>query len=153
MKLCLPSRAAGLFSAPRHSLGAFSRARGFSLLEILIVVALIAIIGGMVARSVFGGSDRAKVGLAKTQILTLSGKIEQFELDTGALPQALDELVNSPGGGGWLGPYAKLDELKDPWGTPFEYNMPGAGRPFDITSLGADRQSGGESVAGDISND
>src|SRR5688500_13153242 len=86
--------------------------RGFSLIEILIVVALIALIAGMVANQVFGGSSRAKVQLAKSGVANLAGKVEQFEMDTGALPQRLDDLVKEPGNAkGWLGPYAQESAL------------------------------------------
>lgn len=128
------------------------RQAGFSLLEILIVVALIAFIGTMVANSVFGGSDRARARLAETQLNMLAGKIEQYELDVGALPQNLEDLVRQPSGSSsWLGPYAKADELKDPWQRPIEYRAPGTETRFDLVSLGADGRPGGEGVDRDIS--
>lgn len=124
---------------------------GFSLIEIILVVVLIGGIVAFAATRILGGGDRAKVNLAKAQAQTLAEKVQQFEMDTGGLPGALDELVTQPGSAaGWLGPYAKAAELKDPWGTAFEYRTPGEGRPFDIVSLGADRKSGGESVDADI---
>ena len=126
---------------------------GFSLIEILIVVALIALIAGMVANQVFGGQDKARFNLAKTQIANLSADIEQFELDTGALPQRLDDLVKEPGNAkGWLGPYAKEKDLKDPWNTAIEYRVPGKNGPFELVSLGGDRKPGGTSTDGDISS-
>jgi len=126
--------------------------RGFSLIEILIVVALIALIAGMVANQVFGGQDRAKVKMAQAQVTALAGKVSNFEGDTGALPQRLEDLITSPGNvKGWLGPYSKEGELKDPWNTPYEYRT--SGRSFTITSLGADKQSGGTGVDADISSE
>ena len=125
------------------------RQRGFSLIEIILVVVLIGGIVAFAATRILGGGDRAKVNLARAQVQTLSEKVQQFEMDTGGLPNSLEELVSSSGAG-WLGPYAKESELKDPWGTALEYRMPGEGRPFDIVSLGADRRAGGESVAADI---
>ena len=130
-------------AAGRHS------QRGFSLIEIILVVVLIGGIVAFAATRILGGGDRAKVNLARAQVQTLSEKVQQFEMDTGGLPNSLEELVSSSGAG-WLGPYAKESELKDPWGTALEYRMPGEGRPFDIVSLGADRRAGGESVAADI---
>ncbi len=125
---------------------------GFSLIEILIVVALIALIAGMVANQVFGGQDRAKVKMAQSQIAALSGKISSFENDTGSLPQQLDELVAaSSNAKGWLGPYSKEAELKDPWNSPFEYSQ--SGRAFTITSYGADKKPGGTGVDADITNE
>lgn len=122
---------------------------GFSLIEIILVVVLIGGIVAFAASRILGGGDRAKVNLAKAQVQTISEKIQQYEMDTGGLPDALQELVTSSKPG-WLGPYAKEAELKDPWGTPLEYRIPGEGRPFDLVSLGADRKAGGESVAADI---
>jgi general secretion pathway protein G len=126
---------------------------GFSLIEILIVVALIALIAGMVANQVFGGQDKARFNLAKTQIASLAGDVEQFELDTGGLPQRLEDLVKEPGGAkGWLGPYAKDKDLKDPWNTPIEYRVPGKNGAFELLSYGGDRKPGGTSTDGDISS-
>ena len=72
-------------------------------------------------------------------------------MDTGRLPNALGDLVVQPGdAGGWLGPYAKEAELRDPWNTPYEYRAPGEQQPFEIVSLGADRNPGGDSVNADI---
>lgn len=125
---------------------------GFSLIEILIVVALIALIAGMVANQVFGGQDRAKVKMAQSQIAALSGKISEFENDVGQLPQRLEDLITSPGNSkGWLGPYSKEGELKDPWNSPFEYSQ--TGRSFVITSYGADKKPGGTGVDADITSE
>lgn len=124
---------------------------GFSLIEIILVVVLIGGIVAFAATRILGGGDRAKVNLAKAQVQTLAEKVQQFEQDTGSLPGSLDDLVKAPGGAsGWLGPYAKDGELKDPWNHPYVYTMPGEGKPFDIVSLGADGQAGGDSVNADI---
>jgi general secretion pathway protein G len=128
-----------------------SAQRGFSLIEIILVVVLIGGIVAFAATRILGGGDRARVNLAKAQVQTLAEKVQQFEMDTGSLPNSLEELVNAPGNaGGWLGPYAKPAELNDPWNTPFEYRIPGDAQPFDIVSLGADRKPGGDSVNADI---
>ena len=128
---------------------------GFSLIEILIVVALIATIAGVVANQVFGGQDRAKVKIAQSQLASLAGKVEQFEMDTGSLPNSLNDLVTQSGSTkGWLGPYSKESELKDPWNTAIEMRVPGDNAPFALISMGADRKSGGSGVDADInSND
>jgi general secretion pathway protein G len=124
---------------------------GFSLIEIILVVVLIGGIVAFAATRILGGGDRARVNLAKAQVQTLAEKVQQFEMDTGSLPNSLEELVSQPGNaGGWLGPYAKPAELNDPWNTPFEYRIPGDAQPFDIVSLGADRKPGGDSVNADI---
>jgi general secretion pathway protein G len=126
---------------------------GFSLIEILIVVGLIALIAGMVARQVFGGRDTANFRIAKTQLTSLAADVEQFEMDTGGLPQRLEDLVKEPGNAkGWLGPYAKEADLKDPWNTAIEYRVPGKNGPFELISLGGDRKPGGSSTDADLSS-
>ena len=128
---------------------AASSQAGFSLIEIILVVVLIGGIVAFAATRILGGGDRAKVNLAKAQVQTLAEKVGQFQQDTGALPGSLNDLVKSSATG-WLGPYAKESELKDPWNHPYVYAMPGEGKPFDLTSLGADGQAGGDSVNADI---
>ncbi|NYZ62884.1 type II secretion system major pseudopilin GspG [Luteimonas deserti] len=124
---------------------------GFSLIEIILVVVLIGGIVAFAATRILGGGDRARVNLAKAQVQTLAEKVHQFEMDTGRLPNSLGDLVVAPGdAGGWLGPYAKEAELRDPWNTPYEYRAPGERQPFEIVSLGADRRPGGDSVNADI---
>lgn len=120
-------------------------------MEIIIVTILIGGIVAFAARQVLGGSDRANYRIAEAQIQTLAQKIDQYQMDTGRLPNALQDLVAQPGDAtGWLGPYARADDLVDPWKTPIEYRVPGTGRPFDLVSLGADRTPGGQSVNADI---
>jgi general secretion pathway protein G len=125
--------------------------RGFSLIEIILVVVLIGGIVAFAATRILGGGDRAKANLAKAQVQTMAEKVQQYEMDTGSLPNSLDQLVTAPGSAtGWLGPYAKTAELKDPWNHPFEYTVPGDGQPFDLISLGKDGKPGGTSVDADI---
>ena len=132
---------------------AHPRQAGFTLIEILIVVGIIAIIGGIVANRIFGGQDRAKYKLAQSQVQTLAAKIESYELDNGGVPNQLQDLVVAPGGSAsWLGPYAKEGELKDPWNRSFEYRVPGSNGKFDLVSYGVDGKPGGEGLDRDISN-
>ena len=150
-----PSRSTTRFPASRsiRSRAIPSRASqsGFSLIEIILVVVLIGGIVAFAATRILGGGDRAKANLAKAQVQTLAEKVQQFEMDTGTLPGSLEELVSAPGNAsGWLGPYAKEAELKDPWNHPFEYTMPGDGQPFDLVSLGKDGKAGGTSVDADV---
>jgi len=124
---------------------------GMSLLEVVIVIVLIGAVLTLVGSRVLGGADRGKANLARTQIQTLAAKIENYQLDTGALPQRLEDLVQAPAGvSGWLGPYAKASELDDPWGHRIDYRAPGDGQPFELVSRGRDGQRGGESVDADI---
>lgn len=142
MQSMLRSRSPG---SPRNAQG------GFSLIEIILVVVLIGGIVAFAATRILGGGDRARVNLAKAQVQTLAEKVHQYEMDTGTLPNALGDLVTQPGGAsGWLGPYAKDAELRDPWNTPYEFATPGNSQPFDIVSYGADRKPGGDSVNADI---
>lgn len=132
------------FTSPR-------RQAGMSLLEIIIVIVLIGAVLTLVGSRVLGGADRGKANIAKSQVQTVAGKVENYQLDTGKLPAKLDDLVTQPGGtSGWLGPYAKPAELNDPWGHPLEYRAPGEGQPFDLISLGKDGKVGGSSYDADI---
>jgi general secretion pathway protein G len=136
----------------KHNGAAYGSAmRGFSLIEIILVVVLIGGIVAFAASRILGGGDRAKANLARAQVQTLAEKVQQYEMDTGTLPGSLDALVANPGNAtGWLGPYAKPAELRDPWNHPYEYRVPGDGQAFDLISLGKDGQAGGESVDGDV---
>ena len=128
--------------------------QGFSLLEIIIVLVLIGGILVLVGSRVMGGADSGKVKLAQSQLQTLSGKVETYQLDTGHYPTQLSDLVTQPGNAaGWLGPYAKESELQDPWKNPIEYRIPGEAQRFDLISLGADGKAGGDSVNADIKNE
>ena len=134
-----------------RALVARSRQTGFSLLEIIIVLILIGGILALVGNRLLGGADRGKANLARSQVQTLAGKIENYQLDTGSLPQRLDDLVVAPQNApNWLGPYAKKAELKDPWGNAIEYRAPGETQAFDLISLGKDGKVGGSSVDADI---
>ncbi|QDH71876.1 type II secretion system protein GspG [Lysobacter alkalisoli] len=122
-----------------------------SLIEIIIVIVLIGAVLTFVGSRVLGGADRAKANLAKSQVMTLAQKVESFQMDTGRLPTALDELVTAPGDApGWLGPYAKAQELKDPWGHDVVYRAPGEAGSFDLVILGRDGKAGGTSVDADV---
>lgn len=128
--------------------------RGMSLIEIIIVIVLIGIVLTFVGSRILGGADRAKANLAKSQVQTLAQKVEQYQMDTGRLPTSLGDLAAQPQGAtGWLGPYAKDAELKDPWGNPIAYRAPGEeGRAFDLIILGKDGKPGGSSYDADLRN-
>lgn len=124
---------------------------GFSLIEIIVVVVLIGGIVAFAASKILGGQDRANARLAQAQVQTLAEKIQQFQMDTGKLPESLADLTRAPGDAeGWLGPYARDPELLDPWKNAYTYKVPGENAPFDLASLGADGKVGGSSVAADI---
>jgi general secretion pathway protein G len=129
----------------------FAAQRGFTLMEIMIVIVLIGLIATFVGNRILGASDQAKFKLAKSQVDTIASKIENYQQDVGSLPPDLNALVKAPGNSaGWLGPYAKEQELKDPWGHALEYHVPGSSGPYDLMSYGHDGKPGGESVDADI---
>lgn len=124
---------------------------GFSLMEILIVVGIIAAIMAFAASQIFGGKDQANVRLTETQLESLAAKVEQYRMDTGQIPSSLEALVTNPGASGWLGPYVrKTEDLQDAWRRPVQIRTPGANGEFELVSLGSDGKPGGESTAADI---
>ena len=127
--------------------------RGFTLVELLLVLVILALIAGLVLPGIIGKAESAKVKAASSQISRISMSVESFYLDTGQTPSSLDELVEEPSGvTGWNGPYIKNSLLKDPWGQPYLYTVPGEHGDFDIQSFGADRQRGGEGKNADITS-
>jgi len=136
-------------SNKRHNRGQ----RGFTLVELLLVLVILALIAGLVLPGIIGKAESAKAKAASSQISRISMSVESFYLDTGNTPSSLDELVNEPAdASGWNGPYIKNSLLKDPWGQEYIYRVPGEHGDFDIYSYGADRQQGGEGNAADITS-
>ena len=130
-----------------------NKQRGFTLVELLLVLVILALIAGLVLPGIIGKAESAKAKAASSQISRISMSVETFYLDTGNTPSSLEELVNEPSGvSGWNGPYIKNSLLKDPWGQPYSYTVPGEHGDFDIESLGADRQRGGEGKNADITS-
>jgi general secretion pathway protein G len=127
--------------------------RGFTLVELLLVLVILALIAGLVLPGIIGKAESAKAKAASSQISRISMSVESFYLDTGNAPSSLDELVKEPVGvAGWNGPYIKNSLLKDPWGQEYKFRVPGEHGDFDIWSFGADRQQGGEKNNADISS-
>jgi general secretion pathway protein G len=127
--------------------------RGFTLVELLLVLVILALIAGLVLPGIIGKAESAKAKAASSQISRISMSVESFYLDTGYTPSSLEDLVNQPSGvTGWNGPYIKNSLLKDPWGQAYKYTVPGEHGDFDIESFGADRQKGGEGKNADISS-
>jgi len=128
------------------------RSAGFSLIEILIVMALIGIIAVAVFRNVGGGFGKGQQRAATALVNTIAMSVEQFYVDNGSYPDRLEDLVSKPSSApNWSGPYAKSSQLVDPWGSPLGFRAPGEeGRDFDIVSLGKDKAQGGEGNAKDI---
>lgn len=119
--------------------------RGFTLVELLLVMVILALLAGLILPNLIGKAESAKNKAAASQISRISMSVENYYLDTGQTPSSLDELVNEPAGvTGWNGPYIKSSLLKDPWGRPYVYRAPGEHGEFDIMTYGADGQPGGE---------
>ncbi len=128
------------------------REAGFTLVELLLVLVILALIGGLVLPGIIGRAESAKIKAASSQVSRLSMAVESFYLDTGSTPESLEHLVDNPGQDGWNGPYVKESSLKDPWGRDYEYRMPGEHGEFDILSMGADGQPGGDGKNKDITS-
>lgn len=127
------------------------KVKGFSLVEIMVVLILIALLGGLVVPKLIGKLTAGQSKAAKAQIDRLSMAVESYYLDTGSFPSRLEELINAPGGASnWNGPYVKQSALNDPWGQPYQFQVPGQHGDFDISSFGSDKSPGGEGKGRDI---
>lgn len=128
---------------------------GMTLIEIMIVLAIVVGLMTTVGSNVMSRFQGSKVKQAKIQIGDISNKIEAYYIDCGSYPSTedgLDALVTQPGSCQNWGPqYTKKSRLKDPWGNEFIYEKIGSSE-FEIISLGADGQEGGEGLDADISN-
>jgi len=126
---------------------------GFTLVELLLVLVILALIAGLVLPGIIGKAEGAKVRAASSQISRLSMSVETFYLDTGSTPDSLEDLVREPqSAAGWNGPYVKPSLLKDPWGREYQFRSPGEHGDFDIYSFGADGQQGGDGNNADITS-
>lgn len=134
------------------------RARGFTLIEIMVVVVILAILGTLVAPQILGRIDEARVTKAKNDLRLYESALDLYKMDNFRYPttdQGLDALVkkpNDPNLKNWR-PEGYVKQLqKDPWGHDYVYVSPGtAGQPYDLMTLGADGQVGGTGADADIS--
>jgi len=131
--------------------------QGFTLIEMLVVISIIALIMALVGPRVLNFLTDSKVKAAKIQIESFSSALDLYALDTGRYPsgsEGLEALMRSPGGAtSWNGPYLKGNVVpKDPWGNLYVYRAPGQHGAYDILSYGADGQEGGTGAAADITN-
>ncbi len=121
------------------------RARGgFTLIELVVVIVILAILAAVIVPRFFGRTEDAKISNAITTIKTLDDSIGMFNADTGGFPSSLDALINNPQAKGWNGPYLKNQSSvpMDPWGHAYTYKHPGDnGRDYDIMSQGPDGQN------------
>jgi general secretion pathway protein G len=132
---------------------------GFTLLEIIVVIIVLALLAGLVAPQIFGRLSEARGTTAKTQIELLGTALDNYRLDNGAYPtteQGLQALREKPTRaqvpGNWRGPYLRKAVPNDPWGRPYIYAFPGVRNAggYDLKSLGRDGQPGGTGEDADI---
>jgi len=131
--------------------------RGFSLIELLVVIIILGLIAGLVGPRLFGRVGQSKQAAARAQIELLGAGLDQYRLDIGAYPPSgagLQALVQNPNLANWNGPYLKKPAVPlDPWGRPYQYKCcPGDHADYDIWTLGADGAPGGEGENADVAS-
>ncbi|OAI09862.1 type II secretion system protein GspG [Methylomonas koyamae] len=133
------------------------RHRGFTLLELLVVLGIIAMLAGIVGPQVMKHMGASKTKAARVQIEDLAAALDMYKLDEGRYPttqQGLAALVEKPAEAKrWNGPYLRKDKIpQDPWNQEYHYVFPGQHGKFDLFSLGADEKEGGEGEDQDINS-
>jgi general secretion pathway protein G len=142
--------------AAREKSGAHGTEAGFTLVEMLVVIAIIGLIMGLIGPRVLNYLSESKVKAAKIQIQSFASALDLFYLDAGRFPSTSEGLAalvrQTPGVAAWNGPYLKGGTVpNDPWNHSYMYRSPGERGPYDIMSYGADGQEGGSGNAADIS--
>ncbi|MBC7897220.1 MAG: type II secretion system major pseudopilin GspG [Cytophagaceae bacterium] len=132
------------------------RRKGFTLLELIVVIIVLGLLVGLVAPQIFGRVGEAKDVAARTQMALLGTALDNFRLDNSSYPltaQGLVALRVAPAGGTtWRGPYLRKDIPLDPWGRGYVYRSPGERNPngYDLSSLGRDGKVGGTGEDADL---
>jgi general secretion pathway protein G len=128
--------------------------RGFTLLELLVVMVIIGLLAGIVAPQYFAQIGKSNAKVARAQIESFGQALDQYRLDVGQYPsteQGLLALRAAPQQvARWQGPYLKRDVPEDPWGRAYVYRRPGQHGDYDLVSLGADGQPGGDGENADV---
>lgn len=132
------------------------RARGFTLLELLVVMVVLGLLAGLVAPKYFSQIGKSEAKAARAQLESLAKALDLYRLDNGRYPsteQGLTALVARPGNAPkWGGPYLQKNVPADPWGRNYAYLSPGERGEYDLFSLGRDGQPGGDGDNGDITS-
>jgi general secretion pathway protein G len=131
-----------------------TRSRGFTLLELLVVMVIIGLLAGFVGPRFFAQIGKSEVKTARAQIDALGKALDQYRIDTGRYPsseEGLPALNQAPADSTrWAGPYLKKTLPLDPWGRAYVYRSPGEHGEYDLLSLGKDGQPGGTGEAEDL---
>ena len=139
----------------------FVNQRGFTLIELMVVIVILGILAGLIIPRIMGRPEEARRMKARIQIESIETALKLYKLDNGSYPsteQGLEALVEAPSVGqlpkAWRdGGYLEKGRVpKDPWENEFIYLSPGANSDFDLISYGADGEPGGEDVNADVNN-
>ncbi|WP_208546010.1 type II secretion system major pseudopilin GspG [Paraburkholderia hospita] len=133
-----------------------ARERGFTLLELLVVMVIIGLLAGLVAPRYFDQIGKSNTKIARAQIESLGKALDQFRLDVGAYPtteEGLQALMTKPQDAPhWSGPYLQKSVPPDPWDRPYQYRAPGEHSDYDLYSYGKDGQPGGSGENSDVTS-